>query len=132
MLDERFGKEYKLCSKKIIQLIFDAKQNVKQYPFSLNFVITEVPSNKKFQIVISAPKRIFNKAHDRNRIKRVCKETFRRNKEPLEQVLTRNNIQLALFLNYTQQEEFPHALLMSKMEKLIEKLNTQLQKIINN
>ena len=100
-MDQTLGKEYKLCSQKIIQQIFEEKRCVKQFPFVLNYCISELPSEKLFQIVIAAPKRIFRKAHERNRVKRLCKETIRKNKFILEDYLTENKQKLALFLDYT-------------------------------
>jgi ribonuclease P protein component len=126
-MDETFGKEYKLCSKKAIQSIFEEKKSIRQFPFVLHYTQMELPTDKPFQVVISAPKRIFRKAHDRNRIKRLMKEVFRKNKLILEAHLTTNQQQLALFLVYTNKEELKYDLLFHKMENLIRKLINELK-----
>lgn len=132
-MNESFGKEYKLCSQKIIKQIFEEKHTVKQFPFVLNYCFSQIPSDKSFQIVIAAPKRIFKKAHDRNRIKRLCRETVRKNKHILEEYLVQTNKQLALFLVYTNKEEMEYEVLFKKTEQLFKKLikdlgNLELQK----
>ena len=126
-MDQTLGKEYKLCSQKVIQEIFEVKKVVKQFPLVLNYKLTQVPSEKSFQLVFAAPKRIFRKAHDRNRIKRLCRETVRKNKLILEDFLTENQFQVALFLVYTNKEELPYEVLLKKTEQLFQKLVTQLK-----
>lgn len=126
LMDQTFGKSYKLCSQKAIGAIFEQKQSVKQFPFLLHYVAMELPTDKSFQVVISAPKRIFRKAHDRNRIKRLMKEVFRRNKLILEEQLATNQQQLALFLVYTSKEEMEYEVLLRKMENLLLKLKNEL------
>ena len=126
-MDQTLGKEYKLCSQKVIQEIFEVKKVVKQFPLVLNYKLTQVPSEKSFQMVFAAPKRIFRKAHDRNRIKRLCRETVRKNKLILEDFLTEHKTQVALFLVYTNKEELPYEVLLKKTEQLFQKLVTQLK-----
>lgn len=125
-MDQTFGKAYKLCSQKAIQAVFEQKQSVKQFPFLMHYAAMELPTDKTFQVVISAPKRIFRKAHDRNRIKRLMKEVFRRNKLILEDKLATNQQQLALFLIYTSKEEMDYEVLLRKMESLLLKLKNEL------
>ncbi len=132
-MNQTLGKEYKLCSQKIIEQIFEEKRTVKQFPFVINYRFAELPSTKPFQIVISAPKRIFRKAHDRNRIKRLCRETIRKNKYILEEYLIEHNKQIALFFVYTNKEEMEYEVLFKKTEQLFKKLiqeisNLELQK----
>ena len=93
------------------------------------YCISELPSEKLFQIVIAAPKRIFRKAHERNRVKRLCKETIRKNKFILEDYLTENKQQLALFLVYTNKEEMNYEVLFKKTETLFKKLIPELSKL---
>jgi ribonuclease P protein component len=128
-MNQTLGKEYKLCSQKIIQQIFEEKRSVKQFPFVINYCFAELTSEKSFQIVIAAPKRIFRKAHDRNRIKRLCRETIRKNKFILEEYLSASNKQIALFFVYTNKEEMVYDVLLKKTESLFKKLIIELSKL---
>jgi len=100
---------------------------VKSYPFVLKFKETELPKDVCFQIVFSAPKRTFRKAVQRNRIKRLCKEAFRKKRHELDTYLQKQNKQLALFLVYTPKEELALNLLDGRTEKLIKKIISQLE-----
>lgn len=126
-MDYCLGKENKLCSPKIIDDVFATGQHLKSYPFVLKFKETKLPKDVSFQIVFSAPKRTFRKATERNRIKRLCKEAFRHHKHELEDFLTVQNKQLALFLVYTPKEELSLTLLGGRTDKLIKKIITQLE-----
>ena len=104
-MDQSFGKEYKLCSKKLIDSLFAEGKSVKAFPFTLFFLLHENSENVPFQLVISAPKRINRHAHDRNRIKRIVREAIRKNKFILEDFLTETNQQLASYNLLLQLEE---------------------------
>ena len=105
-MNEKFGKEYKLCSQKVIQSIFDEKKSVKAYPFLIHYSLIPLSSDASFQITVSAPKRNFKKAHDRNRIKRLMREAIRKNKLILEPFLLENKKQVALFMIIRREKKF--------------------------
>jgi len=79
-MNEKMGKQYKLCSQKLIESIFETKQSVKSYPFIAHYKAFELPAKVPFQLVLSVPKRNFKRAHDRNKIKRQMREIIRKNK----------------------------------------------------
>lgn len=126
-MNQNFGKGYKLCSKKAIEELFEQHTKVKQYPFIMHFAPMKLDTKMPFQVVISAPKRIFRKAHDRNRIKRLMREVMRKNKTELEALLLQQNQQMALFLIYTQKEELSYQVLDEKMRLLLNKLVEQVK-----
>jgi ribonuclease P protein component len=126
-MDQTLGKEYKLCSQKIIGAIYEDKKVVKQFPLLIHYKLIPLPESVPFQLVFSAPKRTFRKAHDRNRIKRLLRETVRKNKLILETFLKEHQCQLAFFLVYTNKEELPYDVLLRKTEQLFQKLIVQIQ-----
>ncbi len=54
--------------------------------------------------MISVPKRSFPHAHDRNRVRRLLREAYRKNKLPLYSALQANQLQLALVVIYTSKK----------------------------
>lgn len=127
-MDQTFGKKYKLCKQKQIDQLFKVGQVEKQFPLLAHFIEVDEILEAPFQIVVSAPKRNFRKAHDRNRIKRLMKETIRFNKFILENHVLKSQKNLILFLVYTSKEEVPFQFLLKKNAKLFENIVNKLTK----
>lgn len=129
-MNQRFGKEYKLCSRKQIDSLFSEGEAIKSYPFMLRYQYAELNTSKSFQVVISAPKRNFKKAVDRNHIKRLMREALRKNKSEIESLLGTKNQQLALFLMFTARDMPTYQEVENKMMKLLNKLEEVISKEI--
>ncbi len=126
-MNETFGKEYKLCRQKLIDRVFKEGKFVKKYPLRLQYLLVEEDFPVPFQITISAPKRIFRKAHDRNYIKRLMREAIRKNKLILEGYLRESGQHMALFMVYTSKELFHHDELVYKTNQLFTQLIKQIE-----
>jgi ribonuclease P protein component len=127
--DSTFGKEYKLCSKRVIDELFETGATLKQYPLRLLYIKKPVhfSKNTAFQIVISVPKKKIRKAHDRNKVKRIIRELIRKNKHELENILEIQNDKLAIFLIYSESTILEYALLEKKLNKLIHQLENSIR-----
>lgn len=121
-----FGKNYKLCSKQVIDELFNSGNTIKSYPLIAIYKQVEFNDETPFKIVFSAPKRTFRKAVQRNRIKRICREAVRMNKQILESYLNESKTQLALFLVYSSKDELNHSQLEKKVVKLFNALTQSL------
>lgn len=125
-MDHSFGKEYKLCSKKLIDEIFNEGGKINSFPFGISYKEVELKTEERFQIVITVPKRIFKHAVDRNRNKRLIRECVRKNKLILEKYLQEEGKQIGLILVYRHKEELEYLQLERKLQKafnlLIERL----------
>jgi len=78
-MDQTLGKSLKLKSKKSIGELFEASQSVKAFPLLLVYKPHE-NLETPFQVGFSVSKRNFKNAVARNRIKRLLREYFRKNK----------------------------------------------------
>ncbi|MFT6922643.1 MAG: ribonuclease P protein component [Crocinitomicaceae bacterium] len=121
-MNHSFGKAYKLCSKKLIDEVFESGVTVKSYPLIAKYKKVDLNNDAPFQMVISAPKRTFKNAFQRNRIKRLCKEAIRMNKQILEEPLNNKKITLGICLIYSAKEELAIGLLNRKTQKLFNKI----------
>ena len=121
-----FGKEYKLCSHNQIDSLFKEGKKVKEYPLTIIYTYTEIDIPKSFQLLISVPKRLFKKAHDRNYIKRCIREVVRKNKQELETELETNNKKLIFAIVFTSKEQLAFSLLEQKLIKALGKLTLQI------
>jgi ribonuclease P protein component len=126
-MSQSFGKEYKLCRRKLIDGVFKTGKVIKQYPFVVHFLEVDEKLEAPFQVTISAPKRNFRKAHDRNRIKRLMRETIRFNKMILEEKISKSQKNIIMFMVYTSKEEIPFTTLMKKNELLFEQITKHIE-----
>ncbi|WP_071530896.1 ribonuclease P protein component [Pontibacter sp. BAB1700] len=80
-----FSKEERLCSKRLISLLFSKGSSFNLYPLRFVYHTPEDALFDNTQLVISVSKRHFKRAVDRNRLKRQMREAYRLNKHILTQ-----------------------------------------------
>ena len=121
-MDESFGKDEKLKSKKLIDILFQEGKSVKKYPLKLIYLPITNPEITHFKTGVSVPKKLVKTAVGRNRIKRLMREAFRKNK-----YLVTSNLQKphALMFIYISRDEISFEDLNKTMIKLIERLIEQ-------
>jgi ribonuclease P protein component len=78
------------------------------------------------QAGVTVSSRRFKKAVDRNRVKRILRETYRLQKLPLQQVLNEKNISIALFFIYTGKELPVFSEVYEKMGIILQHLHHQI------
>lgn len=124
-MQQTFGKEHKLKSKIEIEKIFTKKQSFRNYPLTLH-INYFVSSNPELKFVTSAPKRLFKRAHDRNRIKRLMREAIRKNKVTLTHFLETNNMGLHVFAIYSASNEASMESIESSIKNLFLKIENEI------
>ncbi len=124
--DERLPKAYKLCSLKKIEALYQTGTLIKAYPLRVMYLLEEnapeAVTSQPFQVLFSAPKRRFKRAHDRNYIKRLMREVLRKNKLPLMTALQENNKKMVFSLTFVSDERPNYQLLEQKLCKALDQL----------
>jgi ribonuclease P protein component len=110
------GKEERLKSRKLIEKLYQEGNSVKAFPLRMIFLQTQHTSNYPAQVGVSVPKRNFKLAVDRNRIKRLLRETYRLQKHIVYDSIDQPYI---FMISYIGKEEWKYEELFSKMEKLL-------------
>jgi len=90
---ESFSKEEKLKSPRQIALVFEQATSIKDFPVLLFYKQIEqqqTPARAAFTV----SKKNFKRAVDRNRVKRLMREAYRKNKQDLYDTLGDKNYQL--------------------------------------
>ena len=111
MTDFRFPKEEKLKHKREIDLLFAKGKwqtcgNLRIISINLEKKPQEdfLISNQKFGVSVS--KRYFKKAVDRNRIKRLLRETYRLNKEIFTEVFGEKSVSMIFWISKEKPSSF--------------------------
>lgn len=125
-----FKKEERLCSKRSIDDLFHNGSSFVVYPFRVVYLSQPASPEQQFpaQVITSVPKKRFKKAVDRNRIKRLTRESYRLEKDKLYSFLQDHSLNLLLAIQYVSNEKLPMETLQGKLGQLIGKLEHEISK----
>lgn len=124
-MDFSLPKKYKLCSLKKIEQLYTQGHLVKAFPIRILYLFDEEateenePQTPPFQVLISAPKRKFKRAHDRNYIKRCMKEILRHQKPTLESTLSTLHKKVIFSITFNGTERPDYKFLEQKLQKAL-------------
>ena len=114
-----FKKEEKLKSKKLIEQLFEQGSTLKEFPLRMVYLKIELGTGYPVKASFSVSKRKFKRAVDRNRIKRLMRECYRKNKYNLYQNIENEFI---LMFTYIDEKEHKYVDIEEKMIHLMMKL----------
>jgi len=118
-----FTKEERLCSRKLIDLLFKNGSSFLLYPFRISYLLTDVPCKFPVQIVINVSKKRYKRAVDRNLVKRRCREVYRLQKElELYTFLTDPDKLLLLSVQFVGKKIYDYAFFEKKLTGALRKL----------
>tara|TARA_R110002073_G_scaffold279026_1_gene443060 strand:+ start:336133 stop:336510 length:378 start_codon:yes stop_codon:yes gene_type:complete len=113
-----FNKQEKLKSKKLIEKLFAEGKSVSAYPLKLIYLKVDHQANCPVQAGVSVPKRKVKLAVNRNRIKRLVRESYRKTKHLVNDNLDEKYIFMFL---YTDEKADKYVLLEERMTILLKK-----------
>jgi ribonuclease P protein component len=122
-MDQRLGKNYKLCSKILIDTLFNEGSRLKSYPLMMRFMSVDEDLPAPFQCLFSVPKRNFKQAVKRNRIKRLMREAVRKNKHVIEEKITHTGKNYVIALMYSDKKMPSYAMIEKRVKTLFENLS---------
>lgn len=115
------GKKERLKSRKLIEQVFNEGDRFNTASLRV-FYLRRKEEKAVLQLGVGVSSKIFKKAVERNRIKRLLRETWRLQKNPLYDVLLSKEYSLIAFINYTGKELPVYREMEVHMQKVITKL----------
>jgi ribonuclease P protein component len=112
-----FGKEEKLCSRKRIAEVFVRGKVVFSHPLKVSFIARNESEDPSL-FLVSVPKRNLKKAVNRNRVKRLMRESIRLNKNILSD--SRNKFDICIV--YTGKKIPKPEVIDIKIKDVLEKI----------
>ena len=121
---EGLPKYERICKENDIQALFDKGEGFSVYPFRVVFLFRRDESRPvTVRLLVSVSKKRFHHAFKRNRVKRLMRESWRRNKAPLYEMCEKDNISLDVALVYT-------ATVIHSYEEVLEKTHKAVNELI--
>ena len=124
-MNEGLPKEQRLYKKKAIQLLFEKGKGFNFYPFRVvvhaHTSEDDEPSIPRF--LVSVSKKRFHHAVKRNRVKRLVREAWRRNKYELLVNCEKHKVTFDIALVYTATIILPYEDIEKKIKQLSLRLN---------
>ncbi len=114
-------KEERLKSRKQTEQLFSEGKKFTLTPFRIYYLFINDRS-VPLQFGAGVSSKIFKKAVDRNRVKRLIREAYRQQKLVLQEKLAEQQIQLNLFFIYTGKELPEYKEIFDKTGKVLDKL----------
>ena len=118
-----FSKEERLSSRKLIEQVAKEGKSFLVHPFKVITLETRFTTAFPAQVMMTAPKKRFPRAVDRNRIKRLMREAYRKNKHTLYTALNEQNKKLGIMLIYVGAELPEYKLAEDKIILILQRLS---------
>ena len=97
------SKQERLSSRKDIETLFESGQSLAKYPIRLVWLMQPEPTSAPVSVMFSVSKKKFSRAVDRNRIKRLLRESYRLLKPAFYETLP-SGTHILLGIMYTGRE----------------------------
>jgi len=117
-----FPKSEHLCGDKRIGQLFTQGDAFIAYPLRVVYLIAPKKDVEFASVMVSVPKKRFKRAVKRNRLKRLMREAYRLNKQPLVALLKENDLQLHIAFNYVSDDELDFVAVEKKMKVALQRL----------
>ena len=118
----RLSSSSRLKRKKLFDEVFATGKSIRTAHISVFYKETVLPEGVNLQAAFTASKRKFKKAVDRNKLKRLMREAYRTQRNPLELELKASKRQIAVVFVYTSTLIIPFSEVKTSINNLLQKL----------
>ena len=120
---EDFPKYERICKKNDIQSLFDQGTGFSCYPYRVVYLFSPTGEHPTTcRLLLSVSKKRFHHAFKRNRVKRLIRESWRKNKSPLYEICEQHTISVDVALIYTATVIHSYEEMYNKTAKVVTEL----------
>ena len=132
ILNHKFRKEERLCSRKAIEELFGSGKSFFSHPFQVIWMNAPTEFPYPAQVAVSVSKKLFKRAVRRNLIKRRMREAYRRNKTSFYQFLADNNTRIIFIIIYKSNTIADFTVIEKSMQDMLKKLAKIVKEQVGN
>ena len=125
------GRNERLKSRKQIEQLFKEGKKISLFPLYVYNQVTQLTTNDSrplTRIGVGVSSKNFKKAVDRNRIKRLIRESYRLQRPNFSNTIKANNQQLNMFFIYRGKELPDYKLVYEKVAIALQKISLHIEK----
>ena len=120
---EGLPKYERICKDNDIQALFDKGRGVSVYPYRVIYLFHKEDDRPvTVRLLVSVSKKRFHHAVNRNRVKRLMREAWRKSKAPLYEICERDNISVDVALVYTATVVHSYEEMLAKTQKAVQEI----------
>lgn len=120
---EGLPKYERICKENDIQALFDKGCGISVYPYRVIYLFRCDESRPvTCRLLVSVSKKRFHHAVNRNRVKRLVRESWRRNKAALYEICEKDNISVDVALVYTATVIHSYEEMSAKTKKAVQEI----------
>lgn len=120
---EDFPKYERICKESEIQSLFQKGAGFSSYPYRVVFLFRPVGDKPvTCRLLLSVSKKRFHHAVNRNRVKRLIREAWRKNKDKLYEICRRDTISVDVALVYNATVIHSYETMLDKTSKAVDEL----------
>ena len=118
----KFPKTERLCSEIQITELFQDGESFMSYPVRVVMQLSKAVENTEIWVVMSVPKKKLKHAVDRNRVKRLLRETYRLNKHILFEQAVMQGVSVRMAFIWIPPEVLDYQRVEKKMKEALVKV----------
>lgn len=123
MAQEGFPKYERICKENDIRALFEKGHGMSVYPYRVVYLFRRDECRPvTCRLLVSVSKKRFHHAFKRNRVKRLIRESWRRNKSALCEICERDNISVDVALVYTATVIHSYDEMFAKTKKAVQEI----------
>jgi ribonuclease P protein component len=120
---EGLPKYERICKENDVKALFEQGAGVSVYPYRVIYLFRHDESGRPtVRLLVSVSKKRFHHAVSRNRVKRLMREAWRRNKAALYEICERDNISVDVALVYTATVIHSYEEMLAKTKKAVQEI----------
>ena len=120
---EGLPKYERICKENDVKALFEQGAGVSVYPYRVIYLFRHDESGRPtIRLLVSVSKKRFHHAVSRNRVKRLMREAWRRNKAALYEICERDNISVDVALVYTATVIHSYEEMLAKTKKAVQEI----------
>lgn len=126
-MKQTFRNEERLKSSKIIKMLFGHGNSFFVHPFKVNWLPGEGTAKSPARVLIGVSRKNFRKAAQRNQVKRLCREAYRKNKYFLYEYLNDREVNCNFSLIYIGKTKEKYTNIEEKIIEVIKRLISEIE-----